>query len=302
MNGTSAFAAVVLASIAALGFIALAPQFQSGVEPTPSFSLQFVRTGGFAGTNDTLTVDGSGGAAYSSRFGTSFNAMLSAFEFSHLKQELSTNLYQIQTEVFQPKGGAADFFAYGLVVKSGNQTTQLSWVDEWASSESLPAELRALQQTLQDTIQVLTAMTTYTNMNTNHAGMLTLTVFTDKSSYKSGDQVRILVTLSNTGARSVNYTSPTPCDPDIRTTVAGEDGTQDVSYSEIPVKPCIQVLQLRSIDSNGTIAERATWNLTFDFGGTSAQARPGTYVITAKFPLANFAPSVLETTLEVVIE
>ena len=315
MKGTSAYAAAVLASIIVLGFIAVVPLLQPTDGPKSTFSLQFVRTGGFAGTNDTFTVDASGGATYSSRFGPSFNATLSAYEFSHLKQELSTDLARIQPKVFQPRGGAADFFAYGLVVRFGDQTTQLSWVDEWASSEPFPAELHALQQTLQDTIQVLTARTTFTNIA--HAdlpvcrngapqaalcGTLTLTIFTYKSSHKSGDEVRIFVTLSNTGPRSINYTSPTPCDPDIRIIVAGGNQSQDLSFSETPVKPCIQVLQLRSLDTNGTITQSATWNLMFDAGGSSVQAAPGTYVITAKFPFASFESSLLQVTLEIVVE
>lgn len=305
---------IVLVSIVVLGFVALAPQLQPEEGPKSAFSLQFVRMGGIAGTNDTFTVDTLGGATYSSRFGLSLSATLTPYELSHLKQELNTNLGRIEQKVFQPRGGAADYFVYALVVRLGDQAVHLSWVDEWASAEPFPAELRSLQQTLQDAIHLLSARATFMNVISVHAdlpcgenqiaglcGALTLIVFADKSSYKSGDEVQILVALSNMGAGSINYTSPTPCDPDIRITAVGGNRMQDLSFSEAPGQTCAQVLQPRSVGPNGTIVQRTTWNLMFEAGGSSIRAQPGVYVITVKFPFADFEPSLLEAALEIVV-
>lgn len=315
MAGRNLVLALVAVSIVVLGFAVVLPQLQPSSEPSSSFSLLFNRTGGFAGVDDTLTVNAAGGVTFSSRYGTSLNATLNAFEFSHLKQEVRTYLYKIQPMIFHPRNGSADFFAYRLIVKSGDQTSQLSWVDEWASTEPIPSELRTLQQTLQGTIQVLTVRTTYANMNATHAdlacpgnqgtelcGALTLTVYTDKHDYKVGDQVQIFVALSNTGVRGINYTSPTPCDPNFLITIAGDNLTQDLSFSESQPQACIQVLQQRSVDPNGTITQRATWNLAFSNDGLSIPARAGSYLITVRFPYANFEPTLLETTLRIVLE
>ena len=108
------------------------------------------------------------------------------------------------------------------------------------------------------------------------------------------------VTVSNTGAQSFNYTSPTPCDANIRITVAGGDHSLELSAPRTPVA-CIQVLQPRSVDSNGTIVQNATWDLVFEVNGSRVPAQPGTYVITANFPMARFQ-TLLEVSLRIVLE
>src|SRR2546426_485722 len=134
MKRAPAYAAVVLVSAVIIGFVFVTPQLQSGKGPSPgsTFSLQYVRTGGLAGVKDTLLVNNSGLATYNSSFGTSFRVSLAPFEFSHFKQVLSANVGSVQPKTLDAKSGAADYFGYGLTVKFDDQTTQLSWVDEWA--------------------------------------------------------------------------------------------------------------------------------------------------------------------------
>ncbi len=146
MRKAGALVALVLASAAVAG-IALA------VHPAnPAFSLQYTRTGGFAGANDVLTVDDMGRVVYSSHFGQSFNASLTQSELAGLKDVLVANLGAIQTGAIGPKSGAADFFSYDLTVSVGGKQAHLSWVDGWASSEPLPPQLQAIQQALQATV------------------------------------------------------------------------------------------------------------------------------------------------------
>ncbi len=146
MRKAGAFVALVLASAAVAG-IALA------VHPASSaFSVQYVRTGGFAGANDVLTIDDTGRALYVSRFGQSFNASLTQSELTDLKSVLAANLGSIQTGVIHPKSGVADFFSYDLTVTVGGKQAHLSWVDGWASAEPLPPELQTIQQALLATI------------------------------------------------------------------------------------------------------------------------------------------------------
>jgi hypothetical protein len=139
MQRTYTYAAAILASIAFVGLVGAVPMLQPSLPSDTTFDIRYVQTGGFAGVNNTLHVDASGGAMHYSRFGASFVTSLAPYEFSHLKQVLGENVGKIQHHVFQPKSGAADFFSYGLTIKIGNHTTQLSWVDEWASSDTLPA-------------------------------------------------------------------------------------------------------------------------------------------------------------------
>ncbi len=155
MTKNKALVVAILATfVVAAAAIAVPGVFGSSPAST-SFGLQFTRTGGLAGANDVLTVSQSGDVSYTSRFSTGFNATLSRDELSTLEDSLVTNLGAIQSSVFSPKEGAADFFSYHLSVAVNGKTTQLSWVDEWASLGAFPTELRNVQQMLQNTIQSL---------------------------------------------------------------------------------------------------------------------------------------------------
>ncbi len=155
MEAKVVYATLVLISVAMMGVVAAVPWAGSESEANTSFSLQFVRTGGFAGVNDVLTIDQSGAVSYVTRFGHSFNASMSQSDLVNLKKATVAGLSAIQTNAFQPKNGVADFFTYGLTVTADGKTTQVTWVDPWASSVPLPAELQSVHLLLQTTIQSL---------------------------------------------------------------------------------------------------------------------------------------------------
>ncbi len=156
MTENKALVVAILASFVVAAAAIAVPGVFGSSSANASFSLQFTRTGGLAGANDVLTISQSGDVSYTSRFGTGFNATLSRDELSVLENSLVADLGAIQTSVLSPKDGAADFFNYHLTVTVNGRTTQLSWVDEWASLGAFPAELRNVQQMLQNTIQSLT--------------------------------------------------------------------------------------------------------------------------------------------------
>jgi len=146
MRKAGALVALVLA-LAAVAGIALA------FHPTSSaFSMQYARTGGFAGADDVLTIDNMGRVTYSSRFGESFNVSLTQAQLADLKNVLATSLDSVRTSAIPPKSGVADFFSYDLTVDVGGTRARLSWVDGWAAAEPLPPELQAIQQALQAVI------------------------------------------------------------------------------------------------------------------------------------------------------
>ncbi len=151
MRGITASVALVLVAVAVAGVVSVVPSIYPADDS--AFSLQFVRTGGYAGVNDTLAIDERGAVTYSSRFGQSFNATLTQSELSDLRHVLTTSLGSIQSSALHPRSGVADFFSYGLTVTMDGKTTHLSWVDEWATLEPFPSGLQAVQQTLQGIIQ-----------------------------------------------------------------------------------------------------------------------------------------------------
>src|SRR5207247_10249844 len=132
-------------------------------------------------------------------------------------------------------------------------------------------------------------------------GALGVEPFTDKTPYKLGEQVRALVALRNSGTKDVNYTSPTPCDPDFRITVTGKASTQDVSFSNLPVVACIQVLQSRTLHHGESLIQTATWDASFDQNGMKINAPPGAYTRSARIPLATFHTYLLEASTQLTL-
>jgi len=228
-----------------------------------------------------------------------------------LKTTISTNIGPISNAKYPAKQGAADYFGYKLVSHLEGKNVSVAWVDEWATDGPFPEQLKQIQKALDKTLQILSAESQYRNKVVAHAdikcdgggvcGALEVELFTDKTSYNLGEQVRIFVALRNSGTRDVNYTSPTPCHPDFRITVNGEASTQDVSFSNLPVVACIQVLQSRTLQHGESLIQTATWDASFDQNGMRINAPPGAYTIGARFPLATFEASLLEASTQITL-
>src|SRR3989475_6988783 len=235
----------------------------------PGLALEFRKTGGIAGIADTLVISQDGTVVFTSSHSASFSAALRASDFQELKTTISTNIDAVSNAKYPAKQGAADYFGYELVSHLEGKNLSVAWVDEWATERPFPEQLKQIQSALGKTLQLMSAESQYRNQVVAHAdlkcdgggvcGALEVELFTDKTSYKFGEQVRIFVALRNSGTKDVNYTSPTPCDPDFRITVNGKASTQDVSFSNLPVVACIQVLQSRTLHHGESLIQTATW-------------------------------------------
>ena len=263
-----------------------------------SFPLQYTKTGGIAGLHESLMIEADGAVSFTSRL-VSFTSRIGPIEFSELKDIIAENLDKISPKVIHARPNAADYFGYAISVSTGGKRTEIQWVDDWAAADTIPNELKIVARSIEKVLQVLTVQATFTNTNSNRPDLqgLSMTIFTDKPTYKPGEQVRIFVIIRNTGPSSVTYQSPTPCHPDIRITVSGGSRTQDVSFSDLPEVACIQVIQQRSLESNRFLTHTGTWNLVFDQDGPRVDASAGTYVISARFPLASFETALLEVSI-----
>src|SRR6266571_4570872 len=281
---------------------------------TPTASgpaLEFRKTGGIAGIKNKLIISQNGTVVFTSSHSGSFSAALRTFDFQELKRTISTNIDAISNAKYPAKQGAADYFGYKFVSHLEGKNVSVTWVDEWATDGPFPEQLKQIQKALDKTLQILSAESQYRDKVVAHAdlkcdgggvcGALEVELFTDKTSYNLGEQVRIFVALRNSGTRDVNYTSPTPCHPDFRITVNGKGSTQDVSFSNNPVVACIQVLQSRTLHHGESLIQTATWDASFDQNGMRINAPPGAYTIGARFPLATFEPSLLEASTQITL-
>ncbi len=289
-----------VALAAAAGHIAYYYYYVPPAPPQDDFRLESSKTGGIAGVNDTLTVRADGSATVVSRYGASFNATVPPVEFSELRQTIAANLNSVSPRTLQAKAGAADYFGYRLSVATGAGTTELLWVDQWAANGTFPQGLSAIQDEVQKLRTDLTIRHGFGNTNTTEAGALRLTVLTDRSVYKIGEQVSFGVIVENTGSYNVTYTSPTPCAPDVRVVVSDGSTTHDITTDN--GSPCIQVLQGRTLQESTYVVQTGTWNMTPDRGGSVGGAvLPGTYTIFAVFPYASFEKTLTTSSVEITV-
>ncbi len=263
------------------------------------FWLRYSRSGGIAGVNDTLLIAGDGSVTFTSRYGHSFSGTLGTVEFSELRTVMTANIGKVSPAHLVAKSGAADYFSYGLEVRSEGVSSAVSWVDRWATDGPIPEALVTVQDEIQKLVIDLTSRHTYVNSGASTSNGLKITILTDRSAYKVGEQLSYVVIIENGGSRDFNFTSPTPCDPAARVVVMNSTSAQDISSSENVA--CIQVLQGRVIHQNTYLVQNGEWNLSFQAGSDLVPASPGVYSVRVRFPFATFEKTVLDASVEVAI-
>jgi hypothetical protein len=267
------------------------PPAQSG------FRLEFTKTGGIAGVNDTLVIRDDGSATLTSKYGVSLNAAVARVELSELKHVIATDLNGISNRTLQARAGAADYFGYRLAVTTDTGTAELFWVDQWAVNGTFPDGLKAIQGEIQKLTLDLTVRQSFSNTNSSVTSGLRTTVLTDKSSYRAGELVSYAVILENTGSSNITYTSPTPCAQDIRVVVSNGSTSRDITTNDGQV--CIQVLQGRTLQGKTYIVQTGAWDISLDQGGNLTAASPGVYTISAVFPYASFEKTLENSTVKI---
>jgi hypothetical protein len=262
-----------------------------------AFRLEFARTGGIAGVSDILMIRDDGSATLSSTHRVSFNGAVGAVELSELKHVIAANLNGISPKTLQAQAGAADYFGYRLAVTNGTETTQITWVDQWAVTGTFPHGLNVIQGELQKLMTDLTARQGSVNTNSSEAGGLLMTVLTDKSGYRVGEQVNFAVILENTGSSNFSYGSPTPCNQDVRVVVSNGSTTQDITANGSAI--CTRVLQGRILQAGTYVVQSGYWDLAFAQGGDRSPASPGVYTISAVFPYASFEKTLVGSSVSI---
>ena len=261
------------------------------------FRFELSKTGGIAGLNDTLVIRDNGLATLASKFGVSFNRTVGTVEFAELKHVIASNLDSISPRTLQVKAGAADYFAYRLVVSNDSRTTEISWVDQWAVNGTFPEALKVIQSEVQKLTVALTARQSFVNTNSSQTGGLRMTLLTDKSAYKLGVEMNFVVILENAGSSNITYSSPTPCNQDVRVAVSNGSTTQDITTGDGAI--CTQVLQGRTLQANTYVVQSGAWDMSFVRDGNRITASPGAYTISAVFPYATFEKTLAGCSLKI---
>jgi hypothetical protein len=125
---------------------------------SPHLFLQWEQIGGIAGLNDVFIIDNNSTVSYLRRGKIHLENTLNQSELQRVNHIIVENGFlSIQKDQYIAKDNTADYFSYKLKVillsDSQLQTKTVTWVDEWASEETLPDNLKIVQSELQQFIE-----------------------------------------------------------------------------------------------------------------------------------------------------
>ena len=104
------------------------------------------------GLNEKLFVAADGSILYISNYFDDAELVLTEDEL----EDLLSKVEFFTTDVsYEPKQNAADYFVYKVTMETTSGIKIVQWVDEWASEETLPPELLALQDQILNIIESL---------------------------------------------------------------------------------------------------------------------------------------------------
>jgi len=139
---------LVIAGLAAVGVaVAVAvPMAILAMQGSHELKFKYVKSGGIAGINEELAFDSKTGVItfFRSTLGSTEEKHLSDAKVQELRQAIAGSGFFAMDSVYQPRQGPADYFSYSLNITMDGMTHSVSWVDDFASSEPVPAGLKSI--------------------------------------------------------------------------------------------------------------------------------------------------------------
>lgn len=153
--------------------------------------ITYVRTGGFAGIRDVLTIYQDGTAYLQSRTIGFLEIKLTEEELKAVKLMLE-EMRSLGSLSYGARQGAADFFSHSIV----SDGIEVSWVDQWAAREELPLQLSASQLLLDKLIQEASG-SVFAFKYGSFCGNLSIYVEASELILRKGEGIEIKVILEN---------------------------------------------------------------------------------------------------------
>jgi len=117
----------------------------------PNFSLSYSKEGGFAGITQNISIDTENHLIIISGFNSKTLGPISTEDMQRLWKVISENqFFELDSIVYPPVEGSADYFTYTLDVLTSAQRNIISWTD---TSAEFPKELLIITQEIDRQIQ-----------------------------------------------------------------------------------------------------------------------------------------------------
>jgi hypothetical protein len=235
-------------------------------EPEKLFELDI--TGGFANMQIHVDFLRDGTAVYNNtKTGFSGRTQASSSQLEELERRIKilTDSYPNGLEL-EAEPSSADYFNYNMKVYGEDELLTFIWTD----TSKKPTPLTNVANLVSDINQLIV----------RNDSMIVL-IKPDKEKYNEGEKATMKVEVSNPTQNDFEYSSPTPCHPDIKVLIM-ESGNTKTEIFPIGMdidKTCIQVIQGRVLKSGSKI------ELEYEYTFQSQ----GEYLVEASFPYNGFS-------------
>lgn len=113
--------------------------------PQEITSISWMRTGGFAGLDEAMTIEFDGSVSLSSNLQGEYEFILTEAELTELSSLIDKMGFMEFDDTYEARSDATDFFTYSLNVERGSKVKQVKWVDDWATENQLPEGLKDIE-------------------------------------------------------------------------------------------------------------------------------------------------------------
>lgn len=251
----------VLALAVAAALLLLAGSWKEG-----DAVLEFNVTGGFWGRDDGFKLYPDGSLTYRVRRETVRTSTLPEQILAELDSRVGQLLRSYPDGLELEPGGGADYFVYSLAIRRGGKVVTYRWTD----LGEVPGELLYLADLLRGVNSFLAGQ----------EGIIVL-IRASSLSLSRGRTLELRVSAFNLAQEDFAYESPTPCHPDFKVLLHREQAepVELFPVGHDPSAPCIQVVQQRKLEANGSL--HAEYRVTL--------SEEGIYTVEASFPYAEWS-------------
>ncbi len=110
--------------------------------------------GGIAGISEELIIASDGTISFRSNILKDTKNQLTVADIDNLIELVDkAKIFSVNNKSYTAKNGVADFFIYSLTLNLNGEVKSIAWVDDWASEDTLPQDLRDIQSYIENIVK-----------------------------------------------------------------------------------------------------------------------------------------------------
>jgi hypothetical protein len=151
---------LIIAGLAAVGLaIAIAvPMAILALQGSQDLKFEYVKSGGIAGINERLSFDSKASfdsktnviTFFQSNSGATGERQLANAKVQEIRQAIAGSGFFAMDSIYPARQGPADYFTHSLTITMDGRTHAVSWVDDFATSVTVPEGLKNIVSEIEE--------------------------------------------------------------------------------------------------------------------------------------------------------